>query len=75
VRKPPVPSQQNPAIVILCNLSGKPLVVSLKDDMARLHLRGSFLRKILRSDDALGSMYLDPITIPPFGVYVGELRF
>jgi alpha-glucosidase len=75
VRRPPAPSLQRPAIVVVCNLSDKPVVLSLRADMARLHLRGSFLRTVLRSDDALGSMDLGSMTVPPFGVYIGELRY
>jgi alpha-glucosidase len=75
VRRPPAPSLQRPAIVVVCNLSDKPVVLSLRADMARLRLRGSFLRTVLRSDDALGSMDLNSMTLLPFGVYIGELRF
>lgn len=64
-----------PAVVVVCNLSDRPLVLPLKAELARLHLRGSFLRTLLRSDDGMGSMHLEPITVPPYGVYVGELRY
>lgn len=43
--------------------------------MQKLHLKGSFLRTVLRSDTGMGPMTLDSMTIPPFGVYIGELRF
>lgn len=75
VRKPPVASFKNPAIVVLCNLSAQPVHLSLKEDMQKLHLKGSFLRTVLRSDSGMGPMTLDSMTIPPFGVYIGELRF
>ena len=75
VRKPPAPSLQNPAIVIVCNLSDKPIDLPLKAELTRLKLRGSFLKTILRSDDALGSMHIEPATIPPFSAFIGELRY
>jgi hypothetical protein len=75
VRRPARPTYQNPAVFVICNLSDKPLTLSLKADIARLHLRGTFLRTVLRSDDALGSMPVDPLTVPPYGVYVGELKY
>jgi alpha-glucosidase len=75
VRSPAAPSLHNPPVVILCNLSDKPVVLDLKPALARLHLRGSFLKTVLRSDDALGSMDISPVHIPPYGVYVGELKF
>jgi hypothetical protein len=74
VRKPATPSLQNPAVGIICNLSGKPLTLSLRPELTRLRLRGNFLRKILRSDDALGSVGVDTMTLPPLSVYIGELR-
>jgi alpha-glucosidase len=75
VREPKVVSKISPPVVIICNLSGQPVQLSLKDDIKRLHLRGSFLRTVLRSDAGSGPMHLESMTIPPFGVYIGELRF
>lgn len=75
VRKPAAPSLHNPPVIILCNLSDKPLTVALKPDLLRLGLRGSFLKTVLRSDGGMGAMDLSPVHIPPFGVYIGELKF
>lgn len=75
VRKPASPSLADPAVVIACNLSDKPLVLSLRPDMMRFKLRGNFLRTLLRSDDGMGGNSIDPMTVPPYGVYVGELRY
>ena len=75
VRKPQAVTAISPAIVIICNLSAQPAQISLKDDMQRLRLKGSFLRAILRSDNATGPMHLESMTIPPYGVYIGELRY
>jgi glycosidase len=75
VRKPQAVSGISPAIVIICNLSAQPVHLSLKEDMKRLNLKGSFLRTIMRSDNALGPMHLDGMTIAPFTAYIGELRY
>jgi alpha-glucosidase len=75
IRKPASPSYTNPPIVVFCNLSNKPLAIELKPELQRLHLRGSFLKTILRSDGGMGAMDLSPVRIPPYGVYVGELKF
>ncbi|WP_263382547.1 alpha-amylase family glycosyl hydrolase [Granulicella arctica] len=64
-----------PAIVVACNLSSKPVTLSLTGDIAKLHLRGNFLRTVIRSDNGMGGMSLNAITLPPFGVYIGEIRF
>jgi len=75
VRRPKSVSLLNPAIVVLCNFSGAPVTFSLKAEMASLHLRGSFLRAVLRSDAAMGSKDLDHATLAPYAVYIGELRY
>jgi glycosidase len=75
VRKPRAVTPLSPAIVVLCNFSSAPVALSLKADMTRLHLRGSFLRTLLRSDNAMGTMHLDGMTLPPHTVYIGELRY
>jgi alpha-glucosidase len=75
VRKPEALSYKNPAIVVVCNLSAQPVHLSLKNDMQKLHLKGNFLRTIIRSDNGMGPMTLDSMTIPPFAVYIGELKY
>lgn len=74
IRKPASPSPTNPVVVIACNLSDKAVVLSLRTEMTRLQLRGTFLRTLVRSDDAMGGTSIDPLTVPAYGVYVGELR-
>jgi glycosidase len=75
VRRPKTPSPSTPAIVVLENLSAQPVTVSLKEDMQRLHLRGTFLRTVMRSDTGMGGMSLSKATLPPYGVFIGELRY
>ncbi|HWZ01313.1 MAG TPA: alpha-amylase family glycosyl hydrolase [Edaphobacter sp.] len=75
IRKPKDVSATNPILVILCNLSGEPQHLSLKTDTTKLHLRGSFLRTLLRSDNAMGTMHLESMTLPPYTAYIGALRF
>ena len=60
-------------IVSICNVTEKPIRLSLVSDAAQLHLRGSFLRTLARSDGGMGAMPLRSIVLPAFGVYVGEL--
>jgi glycosidase len=75
VRKPANPSLATPALVAICNLSASPLQLSIKQELTNLRLRGSFLRSVLNSETEKVSMNLDPVTLPPFGVYIGELRY
>lgn len=75
VHKPSDASLKNPAVVVVCNLSAQPAHVSLKDDMQKIHLKGNFLRTLLRSDNGMGPMSLDSMVIPPYTVYIGQLRY
>jgi Alpha amylase, catalytic domain len=75
VRKPKVVSAGSPVLVLLFNLTAQPVRLSLKADVAKLGLRGSFLRTILRSDEGMGTIHLDEMTLAPYCAYVGELRY
>jgi alpha-glucosidase len=75
IRKPKNVSPTNPILVILCNLSGQPQHLSIKTDTMKLHLRGSFLRTVLRSDNGMGTMHLESMTLAPYAAYIGALRF
>ena len=77
VRRPKAITPQNPAIVIACNFSAQPVTFSLKKDIQKLALHGTFLRTLLSSEQSSGSpvsQNIDTVTLPPFGVYLGELR-
>jgi hypothetical protein len=75
VRRPAAATLATPPIVVVENLSSQPVTVSLKPDILRLHLRGSFLRTLLRSDSGMGAMHLDGMTLAPHAVFIGELRY
>jgi alpha-glucosidase len=75
IRKPKNASPTNPILIILCNLSGEPQHLSIKTDTMKLHLRGSFLRTVLRSDNGMGTMHLESMTLPPYMAYIGALGF
>ena len=75
IRKPQNITQRTPALVIVCNLTGQPVTLSLKADLKHLQLRGSFLSTVLRSDSGMGTMHLDSMTIAPYTAYIGQLRF
>jgi hypothetical protein len=75
IRKPKNVSPTNPILVILCNLSGEPQHLSIKTDTMKLHLRGSFLRTVLRTDNGMGTMHLESMTLPPYTAYIGALRY
>ncbi|MBB5344644.1 alpha-amylase family glycosyl hydrolase [Tunturibacter empetritectus] len=75
VRKPKLVSATSPVMILLFNLTAQPVQLSLKSDTTNLGLRGSFLRTVLRSDDSIGTMHLDEMTLAPYAAYIGELRY
>ena len=75
VRKPQAPTYKNPPVVVICNLSAQTVHLSLTDDIQKLHMRGNFLRTMLRSDGGMGPLTLDSMTLAPFGVYIGGLGY
>jgi alpha-glucosidase len=74
VIRPVTITSLTPPIVVACNLSGSPLHLSLTTPLKALDLRGIFLRTLLRTDDAMGGQDLDYVNLPPYAVYIGELR-
>ena len=75
LRRPAGVSYKNPAVVFVCNMTDKPVTVSLTADMAALKLKGSFLRTLLRTDAGMGGMGSGAVKVGPYGVYVGELKY
>ena len=75
VRRPSAVSYKNPAVVFVCNMTDKPVTLSLTAEMAKLKLKGTFLRKLLRSDVGMGALSLGSVKLGPYGVYVGELQY
>ena len=63
---------------------GKPLVAAvnlhpsackllLTDDFVRLGMRGLFLRAVVRSDAGMGAMPMGAVSLPGYGVYLGQM--
>jgi len=75
LRKPQNPSPEHPAVVVACNFSAQPVTLSLKADMQKNQVRGQFLRSVARTDHGMGPMNLDAVALPPFGVFIGEVRY
>jgi alpha-glucosidase len=74
VNRPASPSPRTPPIIVLCNLSSSPVQLSLTAEIKKLNLHGFFLRAVLRSDNGMGAQDVDAVILPPFAVYIGELR-
>jgi len=74
VARPASPTPQNPPVFFICNLSSAPVTLSLADGVKKLGLHGFFLRTLLRSDQAMGAQDLNAVTLPPFGIFIGELH-
>jgi hypothetical protein len=75
VRKPQIVSYNSPPVVFLMNMTGKPATLSLEQDFKNLHFKGTFLKKVLRSDEGMGGMHLGSLTLAPYAIYIGELSY
>ncbi len=74
VRQPARGSAATTAIVAVCNLSGAPLHLSLNQELTKQHVHTGSLRNLLStfaSQDSVQST--DNLTLPPYGVFLGEL--
>lgn len=61
-------------VIVACNLSHRPLSLSLDSDLARLHIRSGTLRPLLASWSATPIIQrTEHIVLPPYSVYIGEL--
>jgi hypothetical protein len=74
VARPATNSVVTPPVVVACNLSAAPVELSIGAAIMGLNLRGTYLRTLLRSDKAMGPQDLNAVILPPFSVYIGELR-
>ncbi len=74
VFRPATPTLANPPVFVLCNLSASPMQLSLAEGLKSLNLHGLFLRTLLRSDSGLGAQNINTVTLPPYAVYIGELK-
>ena len=74
VSRPASKSRLAAPVVVACNLSSSPVRLSLGAAMKGLDLHGFYLRTLLRTDNAMGAQDIDSVTLPPFGVYIGELH-
>jgi len=74
VREPPKGSMTTSAIVAVCNLSGAPLHLSLNQELTRAHVHTGWLRNLLSTQASDSSVQsTDKLTLPPYGVFLGEL--
>jgi alpha-glucosidase len=81
VRRPQGAGTSTSSVLVVCNLSNRPQVMSLGTDLRRLGVEtGSAMMHTLASSTltvsdgaALGSVSVNHIELPPYGVYIGEL--
>jgi hypothetical protein len=75
LRRAPAGARTVASVIVVCNLSDRPVVLSLNEDLAKLHIRNGFLRPLLTSRhidhvaQATGR-----IALSSHSVYIGELH-
>ena len=60
-------------VLVVCNLSGKPVKVALRAEVKALGVKGGYLRTLLRSEPGAFAT-LDAVELGADGVLVGEIR-
>ncbi len=74
LRQPPKGSTTTSAIIAVCNLSGAPLHLSLNAELTRQHIHTGSLRNLLSTGASASSVQsTDDLSLPPYGVFLGEL--
>ena len=61
-----------PLVAVVC-LRAEPCKLNLTEDFAKMRMRGLFLRAVLRTDKGMGAMPLGNLSLPGYGVYMGQL--
>jgi hypothetical protein len=67
-------STLTPPVVVACNLSSRPVRLDVGSAIMNVGLHGTFLHTLLRSDKGMGPQDINGVTLPPYAVYIGELR-
>lgn len=74
VRQPPKGSTTTTAIIAVCNLSGAPLHLSLNQELSKEHIHPGSIRNLLSTQASATSVQsTDDLSLPPYGVFLGEL--
>jgi hypothetical protein len=75
IRRAPAGSTAAANVIVTCNLGDKPLTLSLDSDLATLHIHPGTLRPLAGSWTATPiAQYSNHIVLPPYSVFIGELR-
>jgi alpha-glucosidase len=75
IRRPPAGSTTAGNVIVTCNLNDKPLTLSLDKDLERLHIHPGTLRPLAGSWTATPiSQYSNHIVLPPYSVFIGEIK-
>jgi alpha-glucosidase len=82
LRVPAAGGTNTPPVVVVCNMTARPLLVSVAGDLRRIGLQtGNGMMHTLAStslastsaDPVTGPVSLSAISLPAYGVYIGEL--
>jgi alpha-glucosidase len=70
----PAKDSRSTAIIAVCNLSGAPLKLSLNQELTRQKIKTGTLRNLLSATATADSVQsTDTLSLPPYGVFLGEL--
>jgi hypothetical protein len=61
-------------VLIFCNFSAEAKTISVVDDLKKNQVRGYYLHTLLRTGEGFGPVDLNAVKLPPFSVYIGEIK-
>jgi len=75
IRRAPAGTTTAGNVIVTCNLGDKPVTLSLDPDLAMLHIHPGTLRPLAGSWTATPiAQYSNHIVLPPYSVFIGEIK-
>jgi alpha-glucosidase len=76
LRRAPAGARTVASVIVVCNMTDRPINISLASDLAHLHIRSGYVRPLLTSrhvDHVAQS--IGSVRVSANSVYIGELRY
>lgn len=73
VRKSAPGSTAHGMMLVACNMTAHPVTLNLAQQVAATGSPSGYVHPVMRTDNGMGALSLDAVTLPPFGVILGEL--
>jgi len=61
-------------VLVLCNFSSVEKTISLADDLKKNQVHGYYMHTLLRTGESFGPIDINAVKLPPFGIYIVEIK-